>query len=139
MLIQSRWTLAIAGFVAILALAASATEPPDWSSIADLDTVLVATNNADGTLRYTTVWIVVVDGRGYLRTGNTTWGDNVARDPAVRLVIGETEHELRADFVEADDERALVMAAFNEKYGWSDTMIGWFRGPRPTIMRLASL
>jgi hypothetical protein len=53
-------------------------------------------------------------------------------------VIGEQEYALRADFVEADDERALVMAAFNQKYGWQDTAIGWFRGARPKIMRLAS-
>ena len=31
------------------------------------------------------------------------------------------------------------MAAFNDKYGWTDTLIGWFRGPRPKILRLASL
>ena len=95
--------------------------------------------NPDGTLRYTTVWLVVVGGRGYIRTGDTTWGANVVRDPDVKLVIGEQEYALRADFVEADDERALVMAAFNEKYGWTDTVIGWFRGARPKIMRLASL
>lgn len=134
-----RWCpLALVGAVSVLALAAAA-EPPDWNAVADLDTVSVATSNADGTLRYTTVWIVVVDGRGYIRTGSTTWGENVVRDPAVRLVIGETEYALRADFVEAEDERALVTAAFNAKYGWFDTLLGWFRGARPKIMRLASL
>jgi hypothetical protein len=124
--------------VSTLAIAAAA-EPPDWSALAGRDTVSVATSNPDGTLRYTTVWIVVVDGRGYLRTGNTTWGENVVRDPDVRLVIGEREHALRVEFVEADDERALVMAAFNAKYGWTDSVIKWFRGARPKIMRLTSL
>ena len=125
--------------VALFALAAAAAEPPDWNAVADVDTVSVATSNPDGTLRYTTVWLVVVGGRGYLRTGDTTWGANVDRDPDVTLVIGEQEYALRVDFVEAEDERALVMAAFNEKYGWTDTVIGWFRGARPKIMRLASL
>ena len=60
----------------------------------------------------------MVGGRGYIRTGDTTWGANVTRDPNVKLVIGDEEYALRADFVEAEDERALVMAAFNEKYGW---------------------
>ena len=138
MQIQGRWTLALAGSLSFLAIAAAA-DPPDWSSVADVDTVSVATSNPDGSLRYTTVWLVVIDGRGYLRTGDTTWGANVARDPAITLVIGEQEYALRADFVEADDEHARVMAAFNEKYGWTDTVIGWFRGARPKIMRLASL
>ena len=132
-------SLALVGFAALFALAAAANEPPDWNAVADVGTVSVATSNPDGTLRYTTVWLVVVGGRGYLRTGNTTWGANVDRDPNVTLVIGKQEYALRAEPVEADDERAQVMAAFNAKYGWSDTMFGWFRGARPKILRLASL
>jgi hypothetical protein len=132
-------SLALVGLAALLALAAAANEPPDWNAVGGVDTVSVATSNPDGTLRYTTVWLVVVGGRGYLRTGNTTWGANVDRDPTVRLVIGKQEYALRAEPVEADDERAQVMAAFNAKYGWSDTMLGWFRGARPKILRLASL
>ncbi len=139
MLVAWRWIFVLAGLVSTLTLAAAAAEAPDWDALAKLDTVSVATSNPDGTLRYTTVWIVVVGGRGYLRTGDTTWGANVVRDPAVKLVIGDKEYSVRAEFVEADDERALVMAAFNEKYGWSDTVIGWFRGAHPKIMRLASL
>lgn len=131
--------LALGGFVALFALTAAAGEPPDWSAIKDVDTVSVGTTNADGSVRYTTVWLVVVGGRGYLRTGDTSWGANVDRNPNVTLVIGEQEFALRVDLVEADDERALVTTAFNEKYGWSDSMISWFRGDRPKIMRLASL
>jgi hypothetical protein len=139
MSIQRRWSFALVVAASIVALSAAAAEAPDWSAAADLDTVSVATTLPDGTLRYTTVWLVVVGGRGYLRTGDTTWGANVVRDPNVKLKIGDQEFPLRVDFVEAEDERALVTAAFNEKYGFSDTVIGWFRGARPKIMRLASL
>jgi hypothetical protein len=138
-MIASLRALALAGFVALFVLTATAGEPPDWSAIKDVETVSVGTTNEDGSVRYTTVWLVVVGGRGYLRTGDTSWGANVDRNPNVTLVIGEQEFALRADMVEADDERALVTAAFNEKYGWSDSMISWFRGARPKIMRLASL
>jgi hypothetical protein len=141
-MIWTRWPLALAGALSILAvavIAAAAAEAPDWNAVKDIDTVSIATSNPDGTQRYTTIWIVVVGDRAYIRTGDTTWGANVARDPNVKLVIGDKEYSLRADFVEADDEHALVMAAFNEKYGWSDTVLGWFRGARPKIMRLASL
>ena len=145
MLVARRWAFAFAGLVSLAAVAsllapvATASEPPDWSAVASVDTVSVATSNPDGTLRYTTVWLVVVGGRGYLRTCNTTWGGNVDRNPNVTLVIDKQEYALRAETVEADDERAQVMAAFNQKYGWSDTVIGWFRGARPKILRLASL
>lgn len=139
MSIQKRWSFALVLAASIFALAAAADEPPDWSAARDVETVSVATTNPDGTLRYTTVWLVVVEGRGYLRTGDTTWGANVARDPNVKLKLGDREWPLRVDFVEAEDERALVTAAFNEKYGFSDTVISWFRGARPKIMRLASL
>ncbi len=139
--IQKRWPLGLACALSmlVLAVAATAAEAPDWNALADLDTVSVATSNPDGTLRITTVWIVVVGGRGYIRTGETTWGANVTRDPNVKLVIDDKEYSLRADFVDADDERAQVTAAFNEKYGWPDTLMGWFRGEHPKIMRLASL
>jgi hypothetical protein len=137
--VRRRLPLVLAGALAIFAMTAAAGEPPDWNAVADLDTVSVATTNPDGTLRYTTVWLVVVDGRGYIRTGDTTWGANVVRDPNVTLVIGDREYALRVDFVEAEDERARVTAAFNAKYGWTDTVVGWFRGARPKIMRLASL
>jgi len=134
---------ALATGVALFALVAAAGvfagEPPDWATIADVDTVSVATTNADGSVRYTTVWLVVVGGRGYLRTGDTTWGANATRDPKVKLVVGDDEYALRVEKVEAEDERALVTKAFNEKYGWSDTVIGWFRGGHPKIFRLASI
>ena len=139
MRIRTRWPLALAGALALLAAAASAAEAPDWNAVRDLDTVSVATTNPDGTLRYTTVWIVVVGERGYIRTGDTTWGANVTRNPNLKLVVGDEEYALRADFVEAEDERALVLAAFNEKYGFSDTLVGWFFHRTPKIMRLASL
>jgi hypothetical protein len=139
MRLRTRWLPALAFALSLFAWAASAAEAPDWNAVADLDTVSVATTNADGTLRYTTVWIVVVGGRGYIRTGDTSWGANVTRDPNLKLVVGETEYALRADFVEAEDERARVTAAFNEKYGLTDTLVGWMRGARPKIMRLASI
>jgi hypothetical protein len=133
-----RLALALAGALSLLALAAAAAEPPDWDAVAGEDTVSVVTNNDDGTQRHTTVWLAVVGGRGYLRTGDTSWGRNVERDPDVSLVIGEREYPLRAELVEAEDERALVTKAFNEKYGWSDTVVGWFRSGRAKIVRLGA-
>ena len=58
------------------------------------------------------------------------------RDPNVTLVIDKQEYALRAEPVEAADERAQVMAAFHAKYGWTDSVVGFFRGADPSIMHM---
>ena len=69
--------LGLVACAALLALAAAASEPPDWNGVANIDTVSVATSNPDGTLRYTTVWLAVVGGRATCaratRPGARTW------------------------------------------------------------------
>jgi hypothetical protein len=126
------------GAVACLlgALAAGAAEL-DWNSVADVEEARVLTTNQDGTPRETTIWLAVLDGRGYIRTsGSTTWGDNVERNPDIALRIGDTEHPLRASFVEDEALRARVVAAFREKYGRLDGLLNVFRGSKPRIMQL---
>ena len=118
------------------ALAAGAAEL-DWNSVADVGQVRALTTNEDGTPRETTIWLAVLDGRGYIRTSrSTTWGDNVERNPDIALRIGDTEHPLRASFVEDEALRARVVAAFREKYGWIDGPLNVFRGSKPRIMQL---
>ena len=132
------YVCALLGAVACLlgAVAAGAAEL-DWNSVADVGQVRVLTTNQDGTPRETTIWLAVVEGQGYIRTsGWTTWGDNVERNPDIALRIGDTEHPLRASFVEDEALRARVVAAFREKYGWIDGLLNVFRGSKPRIMRL---
>jgi hypothetical protein len=126
------------GAVACLlgAVAAGAAEL-DWNSVADVGQVRVLTTNQDGTPRETTIWLAVVDGRGYIRTsGSTTWGDNVERNPDIALRIGDSEHPLRASFVEDEALRERIVAAFREKYGRFDGFLDVFRGSKPRIMQL---
>ena len=126
------------GAVACLlgAVAAGAAEL-DWNSVADVEEVLVVTTNEDGTPRETTIWLAVVDDQGYIRTGGwTKWGDNVVRNPDIALRIGDTEHPLRASFVEDVALRERIVAAFREKYGRVDGFLNVFRGSKPLIMRL---
>ncbi|MHC4819725.1 MAG: hypothetical protein ACYTF8_16895 [Planctomycetota bacterium] len=116
--------------------AAAPAEAPDWAAAADVRVVNVVTLDEDGDTRDTKVWLAVVDGQGYIRTGGTTWGDNVERDPLLVLRIEGTEYPLRAEFVEDDAQREGIVASFREKYGWTDGMFNIFRGSRPRIMRL---
>ncbi len=118
------------------ALAAGAAEL-DWNSVADVGEVRVLTTNQDGTPRETTIWLAVADGRGYIRTsGSSTWGDNVERNPDIALRIGDSEHPLRASFVEDEALRERIVATFREKYGGFDGFLNVLRGSKPPIMRL---
>ena len=113
-----------------------AKDTVDWERHGDVGTVTVVTTTEEGELRETTVWLAVVEGQGYLRTGSTRWGRDVERSPKLGLRIGEESLALRAEFVEDDALRERVSAAFREKYGWKDALVGIFRGGRPKIMKL---
>ncbi len=121
---------------ACLWAALAAAEAPDWESLREVQTVLVVTADEDGESRETKVWIVVVDGVGIVRTGNTSWGENVARKPELVLKVGEAAYPLQVEFVEDDATRQRITDAFREKYGFSDRMVSWMRGARPKLMRL---
>jgi hypothetical protein len=127
----------IAAFTLLtVAVGARGGEAIVWSSYADEQTVKVVTTNEDGSSRETTVWLVVVEGQGYIRTGKTRWGGNIERNPDVALRIGETELTLRVAFVSDEVEREAVVTAFRDKYGFSDWILGPFRRGEPKIMRL---
>jgi hypothetical protein len=123
--------------VCLLGAVAAGAADLDWNSVADVEEVRVLTTNEDGTPRETTIWLIVVDGQGYIRTsGWTRWGKNVKRDPDIALRIGDTEHLMRASFVEDEALRERIVAAFREKYGGFDGFLNVFRGSKPPIMRL---
>jgi hypothetical protein len=119
-----------------LAAAPAAATAPDWNAVAAVDTVEVVTTDEDGALRETTVWLAVVDGEGYVRTSDTSWGGNLVRNPELTLRIEDDEHPLRVEFIEDDALRTRVEESFNEKYGFSDSFITFFRSDHPKIMRL---
>ena len=131
-------TLRISALAALAALSAetATAEAPDWQALRDVGTVEVTTADPDGEPRVTTVWLAVLDGQGYVRTGGTRWGDNVARDPNLELAAGAERYPLRVELVEDDALRQRIADAFRAKYGWSDAMLSWLRGGRPRIMRL---
>ena len=128
-----RWApLALALLAAPLARGAA----PDWETLREVGRIRVVTHDEDGDLRETTVWLAVLDGEGYVRTGSTRWGENLVRSPELVLRAGEASWPFRVEFVEDDAERQRVTDAFREKYGFLDRMVSWVRGARPKIMRL---
>ena len=128
-----RWAWVALG---LLASGPAAAEAPDWARLRDLDTVEVLTSDEDGASRETTVWLAVVDGAGYVRTGNTRWGDNVVRSAELALRAAGSSQPMRVEFVEDEALRQRVSDAFRQKYGLSDRALSWIRGSRPKIMHL---
>mgnify|MGYP001581425522 CR=1 FL=1 len=104
--------------------AAASNDPaPDWGTLGGENTVVVVTERPDGTPHETTVWIVVSNGRGYLRTSNTGWFRDIERNRNVVLRAGEREWALTIEHVEDDAEGEAVMSAFRDKYGISDILV----------------
>jgi len=124
---MERVTKVFAAVVALSLLAGAAgAEPIDWNTLAGEDTVVVLTKEADGAPRETTVWMVVVDGQGYVRTGDTHWHGNIARDPKIGVRIAAVDYAVTAEHVVDPALRARINAAFSAKYGFSNTFVGWF-------------
>jgi hypothetical protein len=131
--------LAFAGTLGlVLAGAARAMEPVPWNTLADVDTIQIVSTNPDGTPRETTIWLVVLDGQGYVRSSATHWLANVERDPDVMVEVEGRSYPLRAAKVTDSETYQQVTQAFRTKYGWSDTLTGLIRGLAgvPTILRL---
>ncbi len=116
--------------------AQAAGQEVDWARYADVGTLEVLTTDEDGAPRATTVWLLVQDGAAYLRTGGTTWGGNLERDPDIALRSADGEIPVRAELVSDPAIRERVVGGFREKYGFSDRLAGLFRFGDTRIIRL---
>ena len=119
--------------------APAAAKAPDWEAVKDVGRIEIVTHDEDGDERVTTIWFATVDGEGFIRTGGSTWGENIQRNPAdVVLRIEDVDYPMTAEFIENDSLRERVVKAFRDKYGWSDGAVQLFRGKRPLIMHMMS-
>ena len=128
--------------VTFVALSCASPPPPlaetalDWESVAEERVPAIVTRDPEGDERVTKLWLVVVDGQGLIRTGDTRWFRNIERDPNVVLRIGGHAHPLRAELIGDESLEKRVDAAFREKYGWQDRLIHLFGESDANTMRL---
>src|SRR6266850_2379281 len=61
--------------------------PTDWTPLAEVQEIQVLSENPDATPRETTVWLAVVDGQGFIRTGNTSWYPNLEQRPNIGVRV----------------------------------------------------
>lgn len=129
--------LLLLAFATLLLASPARADYPDWERLADVGVIEVVTRDADGDLRETKVWFVLIDGAPYLRTSESRWLANLRRDPDLVLRIEEREYQARAEEVPGDEMVERVDRATLEKYGWQERMIHPFRMRKPEILRLS--
>ena len=89
------------------------------ATIAALDRVMIVGVRAGADHRFTGVWIVVVDGRAFVRSWNdkpTGWYRAFRDEPQGSISIGTTELAVRAAPVRSERLRHAVSAAYAAKY-----------------------
>jgi len=101
--------------------------------------VEILTRDADGELRETNVWCVVLDGAVYVRTNDSRWLANIRRGSEVALRARGAESAVRAEEEGDAARRAQVEEAFKEKYGLLQRAMSALRMREPTVLRLTSL
>ena len=126
----------LGSLLAVLASAALARADDRWSIFAETGTIEIITVDEDGDLRETSVWIVVLDDAGYVRTNDSRWLANIRRGSAVTLRAKDSELVVRAEESEDPAEYDRVEEAFKAKYGWMQRLMSTFRTSRPTVLRL---
>ena len=88
-----------------------------WSDYADEQEVLAILHGEDGETREVKIWLVVLDGQGFVRTRNTSWRADLERDPKAALRIQGKDHAIRAIPVKDPALHDRVNEAFTAKYG----------------------
>jgi len=131
---QVRALFALAAFS--LASHALAQAAFDWTAAREETVIEVLTADADGDLRETPVWIVVLDGAGFVRTNDSKWLTNIRRGSPVRLRVRNVESAMIANEVSDAALRGRVEAAFKEKYGALQRVMSLFRMREPVVLRL---
>jgi len=130
-----RWQL-FAAFLVCLAAVSASGAGFDWSPFERESVIHVLTRDEDGAVRNTKVWVVVVDGSGYVRTNASTWLENIQRNPEIEVQASGHAYLMRTDEVKDAAVKEQVEEAYKEKYGLVQRVMSVFRFREPTVLRL---
>ena len=125
----------IALLLASLPLGTLAEIPAPADDLANARTIHVLTTDADGDERKTKIWVAVVNGEAYVRTGDTRWFENLARDSALTVVLDKKLYPAVAVRVHEATRIDEVDAAFRAKHPVQDRLVSLFGGG-DNILRL---
>ncbi len=121
--------LAVLSFVLSIALATAACADdkavPGWDPAVfrDASTIKIMTTETDVGEHWSNLWVVVIDGRPYVRLGDRAYA-RIQRNstrPYVRLKVADQEFD-KVKVEEMPDMKEKVAAAMADKY-WLDVLI----------------
>lgn len=113
----------------------------DASTVEALDKAKILGVRAGTEHRYTGVWVVVVDGRVFVRSWNdkpTGWFRAFKKEPNGTIQVGKLEIPVRAKPVRSTRIRDAVTVAFGEKYNTKGSQ-KWVEGFAEPSRVLATL
>ena len=129
-------TALTAGFACASTPPTVATDPIDWEAVAATQTPWIVTYRSGGGEKARPIWLVVLNGRGYIRTSQTSWLADIAGDANVMLRVGEVAYPLRAVPVVERSLRDQISQGFREKYGVLDFLIHPWGAPGANVLVL---
>ena len=103
-----------------------------------VETVVVHSYDADGTVHSSKVWVADIDGTPWVRVGRAgrSWGERLRANPQAELVRAGVTTARLATLDDSPETRARVDAAFAEKYGHVDWWFGVVIRKNPIPVRL---
>jgi hypothetical protein len=122
----------------LLLSAAPAAAQSEWSPFVEASIVHIVTRDEDGAERDTSVWFVVVDDAGFVRTNDSRWLANIRRGSSVVLRFDETSRPVTTEEVSDAVLTGAVEEAFKVKYGLLQRVMSAFRMREPTVLRLTA-
>ena len=122
--------------LAILFAATAAPAQTAWSPFDEASVVQIVTQDEDGSERDTTVWFVVVDDAGFVRTNDSRWLANIRRGSNVVLRLDETSRPVTSEEVGDAVRHRRRGRGVQAKYGFVQRVMSAFRMREPTVLRL---
>jgi len=108
---------AFTALLLVVALAAAHPARAVWSDYKDEQEIFAIVHGEDGKPREIKIWLVVLDGHGFIRTRNTSWKPDLERDAKSALRIKGKEIPIRAIPVKDPELYNKVNEAYTAKYG----------------------
>ena len=101
----------------------SPAAPSDWMFADDFEVVQLETRPSSDPYSVN-VWGAGIGQSFYVAAGRgeeADWAHHIVADPEVRLRIGDTIYELRAEFIQEDEEKRQFLEAVTRKYDFEPT------------------
>ncbi|TMA29693.1 MAG: DUF2255 family protein [Deltaproteobacteria bacterium] len=108
---------AFTALLLVVALAAAHPARAAWSDYKDEQEIFAIVHGGDGKPREIKIWLLVLDGHGFIRTRNTSWKPDLERDPKAALRIKGKEIPIRPIPVKDPELYNKVNEAYTAKYG----------------------